>query len=150
MSAFGTKQTSQRDQTMSAFGGKADINGRQSGVHFQIIQTWTNPPSSPLSDPSQAQFVTWLNPHASLFGDTQRADIYRGYVLQHSNFFSVPHDAIVLFEVGLSSRSLVQGGGSTFARAISPMSIRRASSSAMKKPSSGTRIRARRSRARSH
>jgi hypothetical protein len=33
-SAFGTKQTSNYRPTMSAFGGKADINGWQSDVCF--------------------------------------------------------------------------------------------------------------------
>jgi hypothetical protein len=34
MSAFGTKRTFRSTQMMSAFGGKADINGRQSDVCF--------------------------------------------------------------------------------------------------------------------
>ena len=34
MSAFGTKRTSNYCPAMSAFGGKADINGRQSNVCF--------------------------------------------------------------------------------------------------------------------
>jgi len=86
-------------------------------VNFQILEMWNRPPTSPIPEGEQQvkYIVDMFGMAASRypFGDSvnqQSVDVFRGYPLLHRNFFVVPRNGSLVFQVSLTVESFMDGG----------------------------------------
>src|SRR5262249_38007965 len=84
-------------------------------AEFLIWETWNKPPTLLPKQGDQEALVLdiYVDATGPVFGDFGQkiVDVFRAYSLAHSNFFVVPRNASVVFQVGLEVDSGLDGGG---------------------------------------